>query len=328
MRSVLSVISDENLMNRIKLMLNDETVKYYFASNADDASDMAVENEIAVAIVDFKNPVISGQELCELLLAINPEIQIFMFFDEKEAKDVLDIYNKYHIYMLMCKQFLVLEDLPSLIESCLHKYNREEEIDKLDDDVRKLNDLYLKPMNDMSSLLNERLSGYANVLKVFRNSIHFVLDSSEETLKSIDIFADRIINDFIQIFMIKEPDVSVYFDRIHESFNKPDERKYFKFICENINILDEQKYKLLFVLDVITIYFDVFYQYYRGKVSVTNEGEDIIVNSIYEVRRDSKVLEVYDYVFMVFKNILSEYTSDMKYGVRDNIIQFKTIVSK
>jgi len=326
MRSVLSIISDDNLMNRIKLVCNDKTVNYYYADRGEEAANLANQHEIAVAMIDFKMPGISGQELCELLLAINPEMQLFVFFDEKDAKEVLKVYNKYHVYMLMCKQFLVLEDLPSLLESCLYKYNREEEIEKLDDNVKRLNNLYLKPMNDMSSLLNERLSGYANVLKVFRNSIGFVLSSSEESLKAIDVFADRIINDFIQIFMIKEPEVSVYFDRIHESFNKPEERKYFMFICDNVNILDEQKHKVLFVLDVITIYFDVFFQYYRGKVSVINEGEDVIVNAIYEVRKDSKITEIYDFADKVLKNVLYEYTSDMKLGTKDSIIQFKTIV--
>ena len=341
MRSLLTVLSDESLLNRIKLILSDKSVRYSFCSSADEASTIAYNEEIAVAILDFDSPVFSGEELCELLLSINPEMQFIVLFDEKDTKAVLDAYNTLHINMLMCKQHLVLEDLPSLVDSCLHKYNRDEEVDKLDEDFKQMNEMYLRPMSEMSSILNERLTGYEYIIKVFKYSLGFVLDTSEKSLNVIDEFVDRIINDYIQIFMIKEPQISVYFDRLRDSFNDPEGRKYFKFDCENVEIPDEQKHNLLFVLDVITIFFDVFHPFYRGKIAVANvEHEDlkktentqdimipeteIEVNALYEVRRNQDTLEIYDQIIYAVRLMLKAHGYHVRYGQKNSILQFKT----
>lgn len=331
MRSLLTVISDESLLNRIKLALNDNTIKYYYSTTGEEASNIASREEIAVVIVDFINPVISGPEICEMLLSFNPETQFIMFFDEKYTKEVLNVYNALHLNKLICKEHLVLEDLPSLVESCLHTYNRDEELDKMDEDLAKMNDMYLRPMNEMSSILNERLIGYENVIKVFKNSVNYIINNSDEVLKSVDTFVDRIINDYIQIFMIKEPQVSVYFDRINESFNDPEGRKYFKFVYEDTEFPEELKYNLLFVLDVITIFFDIFYQYYRGKVSVGYaEGNNswIEINAIYEVRKNQEIAGIYEYVSKVINNILSMHTLSTRFGQKNSIIQFKALIGQ
>ena len=128
MRSLLTLISDESLLNRIKLMLNDSTIKYYFAPTGEEAANIASANEIAVVILDYINPVMTGPEICEMILSYNPDTQFIMLFDEKHTKDVIEAYNELHINKLICKEHMVLEDVPSLIESCLYTYNRDESI--------------------------------------------------------------------------------------------------------------------------------------------------------------------------------------------------------
>lgn len=334
MRSLLTVISDESLLNRIKLIMNDNSINYFYAENGDDAANIAKDNEIAVAIVDFESPVVSGEEMCELLLSINPEVQFILFFEEKDTKEVLDVYNSLHINKLMCKEYLVLEDLPSLVDSCLHTYNRDEEIDDMDEELDRMNEMYLHPMQEMSAILNERLAGYDSVVKVFKESINFVLNTSGEGLKSVDNFVDRIINDYIHIFMIKEPDASTYFNRIHDSFNDPEGRKYFKFVNEVTELSEDKQNNILFCLDVITIGFDCFYPLYRGKIALS-ESEAVsksddkkkiktyTINAIYEVRREPSLNDAYGYVINLINNILRAYTSDIKYAMKNNIIQYK-----
>ena len=327
MRSVLTVIDDEALLNRIKLILCDNTVQYYYAENGNDVSEIAGRQEIAVAIIDYGYPIISGEELCEMILAFNPETQIILYFNESDTKDVLRIYNQYHINKLLCNSHLVLEDLPALIDSCFHFYNRDDEIMQMDSELSRLNDKYLQPMNEMSSILNERLYSYDSVNRVFRSSISFALNASEKALNSIDSFVDRIINDYIQIFMIKEPDAAVYLDRINDSFNNPEARKYFKFVADDVTVPDELKSNLLFILDVLTIGFDTFYPYYRGKLSITNVDNGIEVNSIYDVRRDPDFADIYDYMNKALEKVLSGFATNMKFGKKDSLIQFKALVS-
>ena len=333
MRSLLTVLSDESLLNRIKLILSDDkSIELYYALSGDEASAIAGKQEIAVVILDYDSPIISGPELCELLLSYNPETQFIMFFDEKDTKDVLDVYNKLHLNKLLCKQYLVLEDLPSLVEMCLHKYNRDEEIDKMDEQYKEMNDMYLHPMNEMSSILNERLIGYENVIKVFKNSLKFVVNTSDKAIKTINSFVDKIINDYIHIYMIREPQVDTYFGRINQSFNDPEGRKYFKFVCEEETIPEEFKYNLLFVLDTITIFFDSFYPYYRGKVSVSNistgDKTELEINAIYEVRRDNEITDIYGYIKNSVVNIIKLHCVSLKHAQKNNIIQIKAVVSK
>ena len=331
MRSLLTLISDDSLLNRIKLMLHDNTIKYYFASSGEEAANIASANEIAAVILDYINPVMTGPEICEMILSYNPDTQFIMFFDEKYTKDVIEAYNELHINKLVCKEHAVLDDIPSLVESCLHTYNRDEEIDKMDEHLTKLNNMYLHPMDEMSSILNERLIGYDNVIKVFKKSLHFILKSSDEVLKSIDNYVDNIINDYIQLFMTKEPSVSAYYEKISESFNDPEGRKYFKFVHDESEVSDDIKCDLLFALNVITKYFDTFYQYYRGKVTVSAlEGSEFAyeINALYEVRRNQGLTDIYNYVMCIVNNILKLHTLNCKYGQKNSILQFKAVIGQ
>lgn len=329
MRSVLTVVTNEGLLNRIKLIFNDESIKYYYSTDCSEVADIASDNEIAVAVIEYSQGAVSGEEICEMLDSINSEIQTIIIFDEKETADVISLYNRLHISKLMCKQNLVLEDLPSLIEKCFHIYNRDEEIDALDKELKLLNDKYMKPMQEMSSLLNERLSGYSSLIKVFKKNLQFVINPSEKALKCVDVFVDRVLNDFVQIYMVKEPDVSIYFGRIRDNFNSPDDKKYFKFINDGVDeelLLGETKYNLLFLLDVITIGFDVFYPFYRGKVTVSDANDKIEINALYDVRKDSEIEQVYSYILASICNILSTYSYETRFGEKENLIQFKSVL--
>ena len=331
MRSLLTLINDESLLNRIKLMLNDNTIKYYFAASGEEAANIASANEIAAVILDYINPVMTGPEICEMILSYNPDTQFILFFEEKNTKEVIKAYNELHINKLVCKEHAVLEDIPALVESCLHTYNRDEEIDKMDEHLTKLNNMYLRPMDEMSSILNERLIGYDNVIKVFKKSIHFILKSSDEALKSIDNYVDNIINDYIQLFMTNEPSVSSYYEKISESFNDPEGRKYFKFVHDESEVSDDIKCDLLFALNVITKYFDTFYQYYRGKVTVSAlEGSSFAyeINALYEVRKNQGLTDIYNYVMCIVKNILKLHTLNCKYGQKNSILQFKAVIGQ
>ena len=331
MRSLLTLINDESLLNRIKLMLSDNTIKYYFAASGEEAANIASANEIAAVILDYINPVMTGPEICEMILSFNPDTQFIMFFEEKNTKEVIKAYNELHINKLVCKEHAVLEDIPALVESCLHTYNRDEEIDKMGEHLTKLNNMYLHPMDEMSSILNERLIGYDNVIKVFKKSIHFILKSSDEVLKSIDNYVDNIINDYIQLFMTQEPSVSAYYEKISESFNDPEGRKYFKFVHDESEVSDDIKCDLLFALNVITKYFDTFYQYYRGKVTVALiEGSDYAyeINALYEVRKNQELIDIYNYAMCIVNNILKLHTLNCKYGQKNSILQFKAVIGQ
>lgn len=326
MKSVLTVVSNDSLMNRIKQVLNDKTIEFSFAHDGTDAAEVANAKEIAVGIMDFRSEIISGEELCELLLSFNSRMQLIIIFDEADTKEVISVYNRFHVNKLMCKEYLVLEDLPMLIEDCLHTYNREDEIVRMDNELKKLNEKYFAPMQEMSSILNERLVGYDYLIHVFRKSIGFVLNLSETALNYTDEFVDRIMNDYIEIYIMNEPEVSSYFSRLCPTFNKPDSKKFFRFVSNDVTIPDESKYPLLFVVDLLAIYFDIFYPLYRGRIVLENKENGIEINAIYEVRYLNSIMNIYDYIWKVLCNILENFSKTAKNGRKDNIIQFKVTV--
>lgn len=328
MRSVLTVVRDENLLNRIKLVLTDNTIRYYYALDAEKASSIAESTEIATAIVEYESDVLSGDEMCEMLLSHNPDIQLIMIFNEANTISVLKAYNNLHLNKLMCKEFLVLEDLPSLIESCLHTYNRDEELDLMDEQYKSMNEKFINPMQEMSATLNERLSGYEFVNRVFKNSLAFIIGTADKSVNTLVDFVDKILNDYIQVYMVKEPQIASYFKRISENFNDPEGRKYFKFICEEDSLPDEHKYNLLFLLDVISMYFDCFYQHYRGKITVSTINGNIEINSIYEIRKIPELNNIYVYITQCVNKLLETYSSSYKYAKKENIIQYKIVFSK
>jgi len=329
MQSVLTAVRDENLLNRIKVLFNSSSTLYYYADSVQRVVSVASSHEIACFIVDFSEDFEFGEELCETIYSINTETRIIAFFDEKDTGEIVSVYNRLHLFCLMCRQQLVLEKLPDLVEKCFKAYYREEGLEGLDTDLKEFTDKYMVPMQEMSNVLNERLSGYGSIIRVFKKSVDFIVNSKGKALKSIDIFVDRIISDFIQLYMIKEPDFNLYCDNLRDSFNIPEQKKYFMFNCEDIeadSISGDAKVNLLFILDVVTIGFDVFYPYYRGKITVSKTDNRIEVNALYEVRLDKEILDVYRYILSVMRNTIMTYSNDCRFAVKDSMIQFKSII--
>ena len=322
MRSVLVVISDEALMSRVRLSLSDPTIKYFFAAGADEAMRFAEDNEIAVAVMDFRLPVMDGQDMCEIILEKNPKTENIFIFNESDTERVLSVYNQYHISKLLCKENMILDDLPSLIEDSLHMYNRVEEINIKSKSINKLNDKYLKPLQEMSEILNERMESYQEIIRSYNDCLKFITGNTEKTLKSLNVYVDRIINDYIQLYMVRQPEYDVYFGNINNSFNKPEDKKFFKFIDNVKEVSEEILTDIFFTVDILTILFDSFFLAYRGKIELAEENGSYLVNAIYEVREDEEK-EISTTALNIVKSIINNQASRLQYAKKDNMIQYK-----
>lgn len=324
MKSVLTVISDESLMSKMRIALSDETIKYFATTDVEEAMRIAEDNEIAVVIMDYKLPVMSGVELCETFIDCNPKMQIIVIFDDKYAPNVINMYNRFHLSKLICKEHLVLEDVPKLINDALYKYNRNEVINTKDSNNKKLNEKYMKPLNEISEVLNERTNGYQEILRTFIDCVKFVRLSQSDSLKSFSIYVDRIINDYIQLFMVNEPDYKQYFDSLTTSFNKPDKKKYFKISYEEVNIQKEIVKNILLMIDILTISFDTFFSMYRGKIALIEKDEYIVVNALYEVREGFEDIEG-STILNVCKNVIERFSDRLIFGKKEDTIQYKAV---
>jgi len=277
MRSVLTVINDENLMSRIRIAQTDKTIRYFYAGGGEEAIHLSEDYEIAVCILDFRLPIIGGGDLCEAILNNNSKTEIILIFDEQDIKAVLAVYNSFHISKLICKQNLVLEEIPKLVEGSLHMYNRLDEIKQIDKKRNKINDKYLKPMHEMSSLLNERMNGYQQVIHVFNDCIKFISSKNEKTLKAFSGFVDRIINDYIQVYMVRQPEPWLFLDSLNMTYNKPEEKKYFRLINDVKDISTDNAADILMAANLLTISFDTLYKIIDNR---DFKNEDELIKSI------------------------------------------------
>jgi len=339
-RRILVAISDNNLLDRIKLVLGNKSSEFFYTQSIDDAKGILSANKFSLVICDLFNKKDFGEEFFDLIGTNKSETKTIMFFGKDNTKEALDYYNRYSIFRLLCTDYFT----DSEFNQCFYATSDNNEecvaVDKIRD-VKQLEERYLRPMREMSSILNERLIGYQCIVDVFRKSFDFAFKSSEITIKTINGFVDKVINDYIRIYMIEDSDINVFFNKIEKMFNKPEEKKYFKFLNETGNISEKLfsmkafneseafllKCNIIFSIDVLTTCFDNFYPHYRGKIVVNENDGSIEINTVYEVRRDHEIDSVYKYVMAVVNNILISNSKEVKNGVRDNVIQYKVVVS-
>lgn len=326
MRTVISVISDEVLLNKIKSVFTGKS-NYHFFTTSEEASDFASENEVSVAIVDYKMPVISGTELCELLQSLNPDVQIIMFFAEKYTAEVLAVYNRLHIGKLVCKENMMLDELPSHVDSLLHEYYREEEIKIMDSNFHKISEKYLKPMNEMSKLLNERMKGYDEILSNFICCIDYILKDVEKVdLTSFNTFIENIIKDYVQVYMVGIENISLFFDELEIKTNKPDQKKFFKFINGINQFESENIYDVVFTLIYITKLFGDSFPMYRGKIETGIEDENVVINAIYEIRENKEYMSLNNLLLRMADALFTEICKSVRIARKDELIRLKIIV--
>lgn len=325
MSRILSVTGDENLINTINQKVKNENYKLFFTDKSDEAHSIIKDNDIVVAIIDYDTLKERAVNLCEEVIEANSDVGIILVFNHSDTIDVLGLYNRLNIYGLICKGFVDYNELPGMIHSYISEYYRFRNDDDSGVDYNQLRDLYLKPMQEMSSILNERLLGYSNITDIFRKCFGFVINTSDAPLKAIEAFVDRIINDYINIFMTREPDINAYLARILKNCNKEQEKKYFKIDGEITDLSKDVGCNVLFVIVVITSCFEVFYPHYRGKISIVNSNSCVELNTIYEVRKNHDFKNIYKYIMSIVNNIVNEYSSGVKNGVKDNIIQYRVL---
>lgn len=323
MRTVITVISDEMLLNRIKLVLGNNS-NYHFFASGEEASDFACENEVSVAIVDYKLPVLTGTEVCELLQSINPDVQIIMFFAEKYTAEVLAVYNRLHIGKLMCKENMILDDLQGHVNDLLHEYYREDELKVMDSNFHKISEKYLKPMNEMSRLLNERMKGYDEILDNFICCCNYIVKRYEDvSLEAFDDFIRDIVKDYVQVYMVGISDSDDYFNQLESNTNKPELKKYFKFINGIENYSEDVILDVVFTLIFITKLFDKFFVMYRGKLETAITNDKVVINAIYEIRENKEYMSLNNLGLRMADALFTELCSSVRIARKDELIMLK-----
>lgn len=334
MKSVIIAIKDEDILSKIRVSLFNEDIKYLFTSSSDEAARIAEDHEIAAAVIDVNLPLIKEQRLFEVLKDINTNMQFVFLFDEN-IPEIVDIYNSLHTCKFLYKKNINLDEVSKLIDDSLWAYN------KLDNSKYSLlnsgnNENYLKRMHEMSDLLNEKLCGYQQVIRIYNDCASFIFSMPGDSIKNFSIFVDRVINDYIQLFMIREPDFDLYLSSLNDTFNKPEEKKYFKFLSNSNDFENSKKKNILLVIDMLTICFDLIFDSYRGKLELTSDKRNIFINAVYEVRNrkisqddtNKNYINILNgnTVMKICNSLISDYSDSFQTVRNENIIQYKIII--
>lgn len=323
MKSVLIAIKDERIIKKIRIALYDESIRYFYAQSQDEANHVCMDNEIYTSICDFDLFYNDGKRLFEQITELNSDTKIIILYSNDDLKEVADFYNSSSISYLLNKDDFIVEDIYKLTMSSVNEYksNNDNYLLSQDDDFSSK----FKTMNEMSSILNEKLDGYQSIINVYNDAIKFISTRSIDFLKPLRIYVDRILNDYIQLYMINSPDFDLYINSLNDSLNMPDAKKYFVFSSKCIDINEQIKNDILFAIDMITTCFNTFCKAYRGKLDLVSEGKNILINAIFDFREIDECQNIISSIMNINKELILKYSLDSQYIKNGNIVQYKVV---
>jgi len=286
-------------------------------------------NEIAAVMISLSMPVMDGTELIELFLNKNKRLQIMLLFDEADTERVVQMHNNYHLCKIFCKNIFALDELPRHIEDALFSYNKDEELKKIELSYKEKEEKYKKTMFEMSTLLNDRMESYQEVIRHFMILSRYLLENTY-TVDSSNYIGDilnsqkQILQNFVQIYLLRTPKQDGYFETAGVRSNHPEIKKYFKVFNEVRTVIDDEIFQnMAFLLGTIMTYFTYYYSEYRGKAIVTKNEQFYLLNIVYEVKQSEKMKKAGLELFALNERIVSSYAFKAAYGSRDAVMQFK-----
>ena len=261
-------------------------------------------------------------------------MQILLLFREADTERTIQLHNKYHLCSVLCRDFLALDELPKHIEDALFAYNKNDELKKIEIAYREKEEKYKKTMFEMSALLNDRMESYQEIIKLFVIYENYVLRErgntlSESTRDSMISYQEQILQNFVQLYLLREPDQQSFFENIEEKYNRPGIKKYFKIINEVSGAFAKDTFHhISFLISALTFYFNQFYSEYRGKIVITQNEQFYLVNLVYDVKKLEELNHAGELLLALNEKLVSAYTAKAAYGSKDSVMQFKLYFAK
>lgn len=328
MKTVLVAVKDERIIEKIRIALYDESIRYFYAQSADEAVRICMDNEISVLLCDFDLFVDKDTRLFEAIYEKNSDIISIILYTNSELNDLATAYNSSKISYVIDKNNLIVEDIYKYTMKALAEYNSVSSAGLFHDEADDLSKKF-KTMNEMSAILNEKLDGYQSIINVYYDSIKFISSRSNEFLKPLRIYVDRILNDYIQLYLINSPDFDLYLSFLNSNFNKPSDKKYFAFSSKCEDVKEDIKNDILFTIDMITTCFDTFCKAYRGKLDLvktgSNEGSKVLINAVYEFREVAECENVTSSILSINRDIVKRFAHESQFVRNGNIVQYRVI---
>lgn len=327
MRTALFIMNDENLMNRIKIMVHDENAQLFFADTIDDAVSVMDEREIAVVFMPYGMDVLSGDEMLEIIFDHNPNVQIILLFHDEDLQQVIRSHNRFHICKLISHSNMKLEELVHKLDAAFDRYNMDDEIKEFEKDYRLKEDKYRTALQEITSLLNDRMSSYDKVRSFFVSILSLVLSDcvSEEEKEAVSAYVNAILQDYVSLFILQEADEALILKKLSEDNNDPKEHRFLQ-LPQDLSVLSgENKLRALFVIKCICGYFAFFYDRYRGKIETEETDTGITMDLIFESIAKPAYAAIAPKLLPLNESLVKSMSDRSAFGAKERVLQYKMI---
>lgn len=317
-------------MNRIRIMVHDEAAQFFYAGSIDEAVSVMDAQEIAVVFMPYGLDVLSGDEMLEIVLDHNPEAQIILLFDDSDLLKVVHAHNNYHLCRLIASSNMKLELLPEKINAAFDRYNKDEELKEFEKDYRSKEDKYKHALEEMSSLLNDRMESYETVRSLFLALMQQGIGRDDtECTEVILAYMGRILQEYVSLFLLQEADADFYLTKTLGECHNEEERRFLVIRSDVMKEMNaDQQNNCLFVIRVISLYFSMFYDKYRGKIETEESDDGIVLNLLYECIPKKELKDLPGRILPFNEAFVKQYADRAAFGTKDRVLQYKLLYKK
>ena len=334
MHSALFVMEDASFISRIKEILNGRFIQCFFACTGEEALAIMESNEIAAAVISLSLPSADGRELAEFLLHKNERLQLMLLFEEADTRRAIYLHNRFSVCGLFCKDTVSFEELLERLEAALLYYNEESKQKRRDDAFREKETNYKNIMFEVSALLNDRMESYRKIIRHFHICGRYLLGmgdglSHTEYEAGVLRYQEQILEDFVRIYLLREPVQESFFAAVQKKYNHPAIKKYCTLTSDVKGEIEGDTFQnIAFLLNVLTSYFNHFYSEYRGKVTLSQNEQFYLLDILYEAGRCEAMKEVGGDLTPLNEKLISAYAAKAAYGKRGYVTQYKIYFAK
>ena len=334
MRTILFVDDDLTIINRLKVIMVDQTIQCFFATKGEEALKILSENEIAVAVVDLTMPVLSGKELIEMISGQYPDTVVMLLAERDEAREAIEVHNNLHTNKLIIKPWMSVDELNKWLQDGLETYNSEDKQNRLVDEYRERVEKYKETVFEMTNLLNDRMEGYQEIEKVFKHIVEALIQITDCQLTQdekhyVSEYEEKLLREFIQIYLVGIAERESFGLALINQYHDPSENRYFMYEDELKDVSGECFQHIRFIMKAITDFYSILYPTFRAKITIQEaKDEQFLINTLYEIP-GYKIMEHAEILMkQIMERLIEHYSTRFLFGAKNSIQQYKIYIKK
>lgn len=334
MRTALVLTEDAKYIDGIMAFSQSCHMNFCFAETVDEAIGIIGINDIAVAIIDYTPETYSITDFIQLLYTSRSHIQIIMLYSEKDSLNVLNIHNSCHLCRVLCKEKAEPGDLKLMINHALELFEKKDVVFQKENENRKREDNIKKTIRDMTEILNDRAFCYRNIEKLLLLSVQLLgqkqnLIPLEACEKCYFDYISHILSQYTQLYLLKDLNQEKYFDFFEKRYSDESGNEHFSLnISFEHSIENEIFCNIAFLSDTLASFYSMLYDEYKGKIEVTEDQDNYILNILYEAVNDEEKEIITLILNNLIKRVIVTYSDKAIHGQNERITQYKMYFKK